>query len=116
MESGKSVKDNPKRSSLDEDADELKEVFEPEPITIYRRYSNGRGYTWAPGDKCFLSSTPAIIREVKMEGLSQLVRIRMAVEAPLLSRRLVSDHPKWIDGRLLKQRGTIIPELGEHNE
>ena len=88
---------------------------EQEGMVICRRYSNGK-YTWAPGDKCFLNSTPAIVTQTKTEGLMQLVKIKLAVDAPLLGRRLISDHPKWLDGGLLKQRGTIIPELGEHDE
>ena len=118
FDGGNPMKDKPKRSSLEEDVAELREIFEPERMIICRRSGPGKGctMTWAPGDRCFLNSTAAIIRETKMEGLTQLVKIKMAVDAPLLGRRLISDHPKWLDGGLLKPRGTIIPELGEYDE
>lgn len=101
--------------------DEGIEVERPEQepemgrMIICQRSGPGRGcsMTWAPKDKCFLNGTPGIITETKMEGVAQLAKIKIAVDAPLLGRRLVSDHPKWIDSGLLKPRGTIIPELGE---
>lgn len=97
---------------------ETRESLEPERIIICQRSGKGKGctMTWAVGDRCSLNNSPAIIRETKMEGLTQYVRIKMAIDAPLLGRRLLSDHPKWIDGGLLKPRGTIIPEFGEHDE
>jgi hypothetical protein len=112
------MRDNRKRTSLDEDVAELREVFETERMIVCQRTGQGKGctMTWAPGDRCFLNSTPAVITETKMEGLTQLARIKLAVDAPLLGRRLVSNHSKWFDGENLKPRGTIIPELGEHNE
>jgi hypothetical protein len=104
-----------KRSTLDEDIKELAEVFEGGRMIICQRSGPGKGctMTWAPGDRCSLNSTPAVITAAKMEGLKQFVRIRVAMDAPLLGRKLISDHPKWLDGTWLKPRGTIIPEFGE---
>lgn len=88
---------------------------EPERIIICQRSGKGKGctMTWTVGDRCFLNSTPAVITQAKTEKGMQLVKIKLVMDAPLLGRRLVSDHPKWIDGGLLKPRGTIIPEFGE---
>ncbi len=89
--------------------------MEQERIVICQRTGRGKGciMTWAVGDRCSLNNTPAAITKTKMEGLTQYVKIKMAVDAPLLGRRLVSDNPKWFDSESLKPRGTIIPELGE---
>lgn len=87
-----------------------------EGVTICRRSGTGKGdkITWAVGDRCFFNEASAIITQVKSEKGTQYVKIRIAMDAPLLGRKLVSDHPKWLDGGLLKLRGTIIPELGEY--
>ena len=113
----------PKRSSLEEDAKELREVFEPERIIICQRSGPGKGctMTWVSGDKvtahiAYSGDIPAIVREVKMEGLSQKVRLTTAIDAPLLGKRIISNDKRWFDGENLKPRNTIIPELGERDE
>jgi hypothetical protein len=123
MERDSKVKDKPKRTSLDEDVAELREIFEPERMIICRRSGQGKGcsMTWAVGDKVTCSipwkgDVHGIVRSVKMEGLSQKVQLRIAVHAPLLNKYIVSDDTRWFDGESLKPRSTVIPELGERDE
>jgi hypothetical protein len=115
-----------KRSSLDEDVAELKElaeVFETERIIICQRSGPGKGciMTWAEKDKVFVSikysgTVAAVVRETKMEGLTQKVKVRTAVHAPLLGKCIVSDDKRWFDGSDLKPRVSIIAELGEFED
>src|SRR5262245_26440093 len=94
--------------SLDEDVAELKElreVFEPERVIICQRSGQGKGctMTWAPGDRVtvnipYAGSVPGVVREVKMEGLSQKVRVTTVVHAPLPGRNIISEDKRWFDG------------------
>jgi hypothetical protein len=77
--------------------------------------------TWAEKDKVFVTikysgTIAAVVRETKMEGSMQKVRVRTAVHAPLLSKYIVSDDKRWFDGSDLKTRVSVIEELGEHEE
>jgi len=76
---------------------------------------------WAVGDKVTVhiprsGDVPAIVRDVKIEGLVQKVRLRTAVHAPLLGKYIVSNDQRWFDGDSLKVRVSCIPELGEEQE
>jgi hypothetical protein len=51
-----------------------------------------------------------------MEGLTQKVKVRTAVHAPLLGKYIVSDDKRWFDSENLKPRVSIIAELGEFED
>src|SRR5204863_1338754 len=88
----------PKRNTLDEDVAELRElveVFEPERMIVCRRSVQGKGctMTWTVGDRVtvnipYSGSVPGVVREVRMEGLTQKVRVTTVINAPLLGRNI----------------------------
>jgi len=76
---------------------------------------------WAVGDKvtCHIPHSgdlPAIVREVRMEGTVQQVRLIFSLWAPLLGKYLISHDKRWFDGDRLKVRVSVVPELGEEQE
>jgi len=119
-------KAKPKRSSLEEDVAELKElaeVFEPERMIVCQRSGQGKGcvMTWAPRDRVtvhipYSGDVPGVVREVRMEGLTQKVRVTTVINAPLLGRNIISEDKRWFDGGSLSPRVSVIKELGEHDE
>jgi hypothetical protein len=110
----------PKRSSLEEDAAELREIFEPERMIICQRSGQGKGcvMTWAVGNKVtahipFRGDVHGIVRGIKTEGLTQKVQLRIAVYNPLGQSYIISEDKRWFDGSSLSPRVSVIPELGE---
>jgi hypothetical protein len=105
-----------KLASLGKDAKEV----EPERITVCARTVKSKSNTtWAKGDKVTCSipwcgDVHGVVREVKTEGTSQKVRLRTSVHAPLLSKYIVSNDPRWFDVDCLKPRVNTIAELGEY--
>ena len=93
---------------------------EQERIIICQRSGQGKGcqMTWAPRDRVtvhipYSGDVPGVVREVRMEGLTQKVRVTTVVNAPLLGRNIISEDKRWFDGSSLSPRVSVIPELGE---
>lgn len=91
-------------------------------IFLCKRSGQGKGcYTsikWKVGDRVFVdikgTDVPAIIREIRDEGFYKIVKLRIAVYAPLMGKRIVSDDPREFGEEMLRPRpATRIHELGE---